>query len=49
MGNSPVDKSKDFIKSGMRLITERSSDHLLGSLKGKGPSNETKEAKKEDY
>lgn len=29
MGNSPVDKSKDFIKSGMTLITEVNSDRLL--------------------
>ena len=29
MGNSPVDKSKNFIKSGMTLITEVSSDKYL--------------------
>jgi hypothetical protein len=29
MGNSPVDKSKDFIKSGMTLITEMNSDRYL--------------------
>jgi hypothetical protein len=29
MANSPVDKSKDFIKSGMTLITELSSDKYL--------------------
>nr|BAR31120.1 hypothetical protein [uncultured Mediterranean phage uvMED]BAR31139.1 hypothetical protein [uncultured Mediterranean phage uvMED]BAR31150.1 hypothetical protein [uncultured Mediterranean phage uvMED]BAR31169.1 hypothetical protein [uncultured Mediterranean phage uvMED] len=29
MGNSPTDKSKDFIKSGMTLITQIESDRLL--------------------
>jgi hypothetical protein len=29
MGNSPVDKSKDFIKSGMTLVTETASDKHL--------------------
>lgn len=29
MANSPIDKSKDFIKSGMTLITELSSDKYL--------------------
>ena len=29
MGNSPVDKGRGFIESGMRLITERNSDELL--------------------
>ena len=29
MGNSPVDKSKDFIRSGMTLITEISSEKYL--------------------
>ena len=29
MGNSPVDKGKEFIKKGMTLITETSSDRLL--------------------
>lgn len=33
MGNSPVDKSKDFIKSGMTLITEVSSDKYLRQKK----------------
>ena len=33
MGNSPVDKSKDFIKSGMTLITEVSSDKYLKQKK----------------
>ncbi|AOV57339.1 hypothetical protein S170810_084 [Synechococcus phage S-CAM1] len=29
MGNSPTDKSKDFIKSGMTLITQIDSDRYL--------------------
>lgn len=29
MGNSPVDKSRDFIKSGMTLVTELNSDKYL--------------------
>ena len=29
MANSPTDKSKDFIKSGMTLITQRDSDKYL--------------------
>ena len=29
MGNSPVDKGKNFIKSGMTLITEVNSDKYL--------------------
>ena len=29
MGNSPTDKSKDFIKSGMTLITQVDADVLL--------------------
>ena len=33
MANSPVDKSKDFIKYGMTLITERASDRHLGKSK----------------
>ncbi len=34
MANSPVDKSEDFIKSGMTLITELASDkHLKKSKK----------------
>lgn len=33
MGNSPVDKSKDFIKSGMTLITEVSSDKYIKAKK----------------
>jgi hypothetical protein len=33
MANSPVDKSKDFIKSGMTLITELASDKYLKNAK----------------
>ena len=33
MANSPVDKSKEFIKSGMTLITELSSDKYLNRSK----------------
>tara|TARA_Y100000992_G_C21252283_1_gene486531 strand:+ start:615 stop:752 length:138 start_codon:yes stop_codon:yes gene_type:complete len=33
MANSPVDKSKDFIKSGMTLITEIASDRYLEKSK----------------
>lgn len=33
MANSPVDKSKDFIKSGMTLITEIASDRYLKKSK----------------
>ena len=29
MGNSPTDKSKDFIRSGMTLITQIDSDKYL--------------------
>lgn len=29
MANSPTDKSKDFIKSGMTLITQLDSDKYL--------------------
>lgn len=33
MANSPVDKSKDFIKSGMTLITEIASERYLKKSK----------------
>ena len=33
MGNSPTDKSKDFIKSGMTLITQIESDKLLKKIR----------------
>lgn len=32
MANSPVDKSEDFIKSGMTLISELSSEKYLKKL-----------------
>ena len=32
MGNSPVDKSKDFIKSGKTLITDIASDRHLNKI-----------------
>ena len=35
MGNSPTDKSKDFIKSGMTLITQIDSDRLLKKVRDK--------------
>nr|BAR34366.1 hypothetical protein [uncultured Mediterranean phage uvMED] len=35
MGNSPTDRSKDFIKSGMTLITQIESDRLLKKAKEK--------------
>ena len=41
MGNSPVDKGKDFIKKGMTLITEVSSDRLLRKAKDYGDSNKS--------
>jgi hypothetical protein len=33
MGISPTDKSEDFIKSGMTLITEVASDKYLNQVK----------------
>tara|TARA_B100000676_G_C17923767_1_gene756959 strand:+ start:655 stop:804 length:150 start_codon:yes stop_codon:yes gene_type:complete len=35
MANSPTDKSKDFIKSGMTLITQLDSDKYLKRYKEK--------------
>ncbi len=35
MGNSPTDKSQDFIKSGMTLITQVSSDKHLKKINNK--------------
>ena len=35
MGNSRTDKSKEFIKSGMTLITQVESDKLLKKAKEK--------------
>jgi hypothetical protein len=42
MGNSPVDKSKDFIKSGMTLVTEYNSEK---HLKKKGVNKYKQEQK----
>lgn len=42
MGNSPVDKSKDFIDEGMTLITETDSDRYL-DLAAKRNRNKRKE------
>ena len=33
MGNSPTDKSKDFIRSGMTLITQIESEKYLKKVK----------------
>ena len=35
MGNSPTDKSKDFIASGMTLITQIDSDKYLKAIRKK--------------
>jgi len=40
MGNSPTDKSKDFIESGMTLITEVESDRYM---RKKGKRKEVQE------
>ena len=37
MANSPVDKSEEFIKSGMTLITDPASDKYLNALKTNNP------------
>ena len=43
MGNSPTDRSKDFIKSGMTLITQIESDKLLKKAQQKkDPKNSDK-------
>ena len=42
MGNSPTDKSKDFIKSGMTLITQVDSDKFLKKVKEEKQENPTK-------
>jgi hypothetical protein len=36
---SNVNKSKEFIKSGMTLITEQASDYLLRKLRYKVPED----------
>ena len=35
MGNSPTDKSRDFINKGMTLITQVDSDRLMKKSKEK--------------
>ncbi len=40
MGNSPTDKSKDFIKSGMTLITQMESERLLKKARNKKKSED---------
>jgi hypothetical protein len=42
MGNSPVDRSKDFIDEGMTLITETDSDRYL-DMAAKRNRNKRKE------
>jgi len=42
MGNSPTDKSKDFIKSGMTLITQVDSDKFLKKVKEEKQEKTTK-------
>lgn len=37
MANSPVDKSEEFIKSGMTLITDPASDRYLNRKKKNDP------------
>jgi len=37
MANSPVDKSEEFIKSGMTLITDQASDKYLNAAKRNNP------------
>ncbi len=42
MGNSPTDKSRDFIKSGMTLITQIESDKILKKVKEEKQEKPTK-------
>ena len=42
MGNSPTDKSRDFIKSGMTLITQVDSDKILSKVKEEKEEKPTK-------
>ena len=42
MGISPTDLSSDFVKSGMRLITQQSSDALLKTAAQKSKEKEEK-------
>lgn len=39
MAKSPVDKGEEFIKSGMRLITDPASDKLLKKVKYQIPQD----------
>ena len=41
MANSPVDKSRDFIESGMTLITEHASEKYLKKSKERKKKNES--------
>lgn len=43
MANSPVDKSQDFIESGMTLITEHASEKYLKKSKERKKKNESSE------
>jgi hypothetical protein len=45
MGNSPTDKGKDFMASGMTLITQVDSDKYLKAARKK----KEKENRKDDY
>ena len=45
MGNSPTDKGKDFMASGMTLITQVDSDRYLKAVRKKIE----KENRKDDY
>jgi hypothetical protein len=42
MGNSPTDKSKDFIKRGMTLITQVDSDKFLKKVEEEKKEKPTK-------
>ena len=41
MANSPVDKSRSFIESGMTLITEHASEKYLKKSKERKKKNES--------
>lgn len=40
MANSPVDKGKEFIESGMTLITEYASERYLNKQKKNDPPSD---------
>jgi hypothetical protein len=40
MANTPVDKSKDFIESGMTLITDPASERYLRRIKKNTPPSD---------